>query len=130
MILKTTKKVYCQAEINIGNLTWKIYLCNKKNQNLYDKDRITAKAQTNVNPDECAYGITLFETLEIFIRKDLHPQLIKRVIIHELTHAFLFSYGVMWNDATIEEEHLCTFNEQHLEEIYDGSNQLFESFGY
>ena len=77
--MKTTKKVYATVEVDIGNLTWTIYLCDKKNQNLYDKDKITAKAQTNVNPEECAYGITLFETSEIFIRKDLSLSLIEDI---------------------------------------------------
>lgn len=128
--MKTTKKTYNETKVNIGNLTWSIYLCDKRNYNLYDKDKITAKAQTNVNPDEAAYGITLFETSEIFIRKDLNPQLVRRVIIHELTHAFLFSFGIMGDESTIEEERLCTFNEQHLEEILRATNKVCKEFGY
>lgn len=127
--MKTTKKTYKEMSVDIGNLTWKVYLCDKRNRNLYDKDKITAKAQTNVNPDECAYGITHFEVSEIYIRKDVNPQLIKRIIIHELTHAFLFSYGVMGNDSEIEEERLCSFNEQHLEEIFHMTNNICEEFG-
>lgn len=125
--MKTNKKVYMKEKIMIGNLEWTIFLCDKNNYNLFDKDEITNKYKTDVNIDEGSFGITKFEHNEIYIHKDMSKNMIKRTLIHELTHAFLFTFGMMADETKLDEERICTFNEEHLEDIYKTANSVFKT---
>lgn len=48
-------------------------------------------------------GATDDNSKTIYIRNNLHPSLIKKVLCHELTHAAMFSYNI---DLSIEQEEL------------------------
>lgn len=71
-----------------------------------------------------ALGSTWKNTLHIVILKDLPPTNFKKVLIHELTHAFLYSF---WLDqAKITQEVLCDFVSAYSEQIIKIANDYLE----
>jgi hypothetical protein len=61
------------------------------------------------------WGITRFEEKGIYIRNDLDKPTIKKVLIHELVHAFADSYG--FGQVEWTEEIVADFFEQYLQDI-------------
>lgn len=53
---------------------------------------------------------------EIYIARDLKPSFKKKVLIHELAHAFVGSYLLEYKDNYTEEE-LCEFVAMYSESI-------------
>lgn len=95
---------------------------------------VTVKLVPSDSPKlDGAYGITYFDKSKIFIRRDLTKSLLKRTIIHELTHFALYAFGKSVNDTTEgigfkTEEDLCAFNEYALPLIYEQSNDIYSYF--
>lgn len=70
-------------------------------------------------------GITDRNTHTVYIHSSLQGDLLKKVLLHELTHVWLFSYGY---DLSIEiEEMLCGFVDTFLFDLSDTLNKLLES---
>ena len=62
-------------------------------------------------------GITDKRKHVIYLDNNLKGALLKKVLLHELTHAWLCSYDY---DISVEfEEFLCSFVDTHAEEIID-----------
>lgn len=79
-------------ELKINNNTYKIYFVDKNNEKLLMED------------EEYHSGTTYFKEKEIYIDKTLNCDSLRYTIIHELTHAYLDSYGflqVYFNDEII-----------------------------
>lgn len=91
-------------KIEINNLTWEIEFVERDSKFLKLDD-----------PDLVNAGITDRHDLKIYIDQSLSDDMIQRTIIHELTHAFIFSYG--YSDMMNEEE-ICKFIESHLISLY------------
>lgn len=69
-------------------------------------------------------GITDRNTHTIYIHSNLQGDLLKKVLLHELTHAWLFSYGY---DLSVEvEEMLCGFVDTFLFDLSDALDKLLE----
>ena len=63
-------------------------------------------------------------TKAIYISEDLNPQLMKKVLCHELTHAAMFSYKV---DLCIEQEELLAdLIATYGQEIINMTNSIFK----
>ena len=77
--------------------------------------------------EENVCGITHFSEGEIYINKDISDYLIKRTIRHELTHAFLFSYG-MGQYEEFSEENVCDFVETYGEDIVEMTNYIYKEY--
>lgn len=72
-------------------------------------------------------GITDRNTHTIYIHNSLQGEMLKRVLLHELTHAWLFSYGY---DLSIEiEEMLCGFVDTFLFDLSDALDNLLGEKG-
>jgi Zn-dependent peptidase ImmA (M78 family) len=68
------------------------------------------------------FGVTDRNTNTIYLDKNLEGDMLKKVLLHELTHAWLFSYGY---EMDVEaEEFLCSFVDSHVEEIFDKADVL------
>ena len=90
-------------EVVINGLTWSIYYIAE--EHFPDK-----KANLTY------FGITYNMSLRIYINKEMHKDLLRRTIIHELTHAYGFSYGYNLNKCN--EEDICRFVDSHLDAIH------------
>ena len=86
--------------------------------------RITFEEPDNpiLNEDGFYLGLTVFNELKIYIRKGLPKGLTKTTVIHELCHAFLFSFGTQ-NDA-YNEEQLCDIFGAHAEQIVQMADKI------
>lgn len=97
-------------KIKIHNDVWKVKL-------------IKASAE-KMNPDKNHLNLGLTEYVEgvINIREGLNESVARSTVIHELVHAFIFSYG-----HTIEgEEAMCDFFGVHADEIVELAEQIMK----
>lgn len=62
-----------------------------------------------------AFGTTDPSELCIYISRELNKQVIKSVLLHELTHAMLFSYSIQTDELT--EESICYFMQAYGAEL-------------
>lgn len=100
-------------KIKIHNDVWKVKL-------------VDANAK-KMNPDQDSYnfGLTEYKELLISIMDGRSESVTRSTLIHELVHAFMFSYG-----HTVEgEEAMCDFFGVHGDEIIDLTNQIIERWG-
>ncbi len=86
-------------DFNINNNKWTIL--EKDTNVMLDKykedidDRVTF-----------AFGVTIFPTHEIWINKDMCFEQKIRTLKHELTHCFIYNYG-LYNAPSFNEEMVC-----------------------
>ena len=67
-------------------------------------------------------GVTDLNLRTIFLWRGLKGKLFRKVLIHELSHAFIFSYDYY---LTLEEEEfLCSFVDTYAEDILNEANRL------
>lgn len=104
------------VKIAINNLTWKVYFVKNGDSHL----------EQNEN-EQNVCGITHFSDLKIYINKDINYDLIERTIRHELTHAYLFSYG-MGQYETFTEENVCDIVETYGKSICLATDVLMSEF--
>lgn len=87
------------------------------------------KDDKQLNPNENAHylGVTNYRDLTISLDSSQPEELYRRTVIHELVHAFSFSYGVhlIANDST--EEPVCDFMGAHLDDIYFITNKIMSA---
>lgn len=76
-----------------------------------------------LNGNECL-GVTYYKDLQIFLDGSVSKELFRQTVIHELIHAYAFSFGVhlVANEKT--EESVCDFMGSHLDEIYKTANEI------
>ena len=73
-------------------------------------------------------GITDRNVHTIYLSDKLCGALLRKVLLHELTHAWLFSYGY---DLDVEtEELLCTFVDTYSEQISEQVDRILTSKGF
>ena len=111
--MKFTNNVIKECNIRIGNLDWKVKLVDDKNKYLYD---INANPKES-NTSDAAMGMCYKNLCQIFISNNMTSGNMKRTITHELTHAILYTYGLLASKNDLDEEEICNFMEIHLEEI-------------
>ena len=94
-----------------NGLTWEVKSVKSDNEKL------------KFRGSECL-GVTYYKDLQIFIDCGLSKELYRQTVIHELIHAFSFSFGVhlIANEET--EESVCDFIGAHLDEIYITTNKI------
>lgn len=80
-----------------------------------------------MNPDQDSYnfGLTEYKELLISIMDGRSESVTRSTLIHELVHAFMFSYG----HAVEGEEAMCDFFGVHADEIIDLTNQIMGRWG-
>lgn len=96
---------------SINGKTWNIRYVEPLNDNLKRSD------------NSFTVGMCDNNTHTIYISNDLQEFYLRKVIIHEVTHSAIFSYGI---DLTVEqEEMLCDFLSNFGEEIIDIVDGIF-----
>lgn len=81
-----------------------------------------------MNDDGYYIGLTLFHKLSIHIRKGLPEELTRSTVIHELVHAFLFTYGI--KEDEYDEEKVCEFFGTHADQIMKLTDKIMTMGGY
>lgn len=101
-------------KFKVNGLTWTVQSVQRDSEKL------------QINDKECL-GVTCFRDLQIYIDCSLPEILFRQTVIHELVHAFTFSFGVhlVANEET--EEPVCDFVGAHLDEIYSVTNKIMNS---
>ena len=78
--------------------------------------------------DGC-YGLTKFSTLEIKIATNLHRDVVRTTITHELVHAYLESLGYTVpsteSPLMFSEEQVCDFIAMNVESLMADSKKVF-----
>lgn len=102
-------------KIKINGLNWTV-------ENV---QRGSEKLILNGNP---CFGVTYYADLVIWLDKNQAKELYRQTLIHELIHAYTFSFGVhlVANEKT--EESVCDFMGSHLDEIYLTANKIMDTF--
>ncbi|MCM1167287.1 MAG: hypothetical protein NC299_18355 [Lachnospiraceae bacterium] len=103
-------------EIKINDFEWQVDFINDGDERLTHKD------------SEC-FGITIPADLRIFLSDNMPKSLRRRIVIHELVHAFLYSYNVsLPSDADAAEEAFCDFIGAYLSKIYKAANKIMSFY--
>jgi hypothetical protein len=89
----------------------------------------TIQMKSGKNPiftdDDNEYlGFCEYSTQTIILRNDMPTELIEQTLIHELTHAFVFSFGL--SGYKFDEEKLCNFVGAHLKRIHKITKQYMK----
>ena len=107
-----TQKKKNRMKIRIHNTEWKVKLCKGE--------------KLNKMMEQPSIGYTCFMNHIIYIKKGMDMPNTIQTVRHELTHAFLFEYGISLSD----EESICNFIGAFAEEISDKANLLVKELGY
>jgi Zn-dependent peptidase ImmA (M78 family) len=98
--------------IRINNVDWGIILTSNL-ENLKRSD------------GSVTLGVTDINLRVIFLWKNLNEHMMRKVLIHELCHAFVFSYGYYMTED--EEEFLCSFIDTYAEDIIEDAEILLST---
>lgn len=120
--MRLNQRTFKTANVKIGNLNWKVKLVNDYNKHLYDEG-VSAK---EVQRTDGAFGITDRQMQEIYVSKDMPTGNLKRTIRHELTHAVIYTYGLMASKRKLDEEEICNFMEIHSVEINRLTEKIYK----
>lgn len=97
-------------KIKIHNDDWEVKVIDK------------GKKKMNPSVDSYNLGLTEYGKCCINIRDGMTRSVTRSTVIHELTHAFMFSYGYSVND----EEAMCDFFGANGDEIICLADQIME----
>jgi len=97
-------------KIKINKLSWTI--------------KAVSKTKMLIEGEEDPLGETQNVEKIILINKDLDKDIAKRTIIHEITHAFIWAYGLD-NSLPFDEEQLACFVEVHSGDIIKLSDKCY-----
>lgn len=102
-------------KIKINGLNWTVENVHRNDEHLI------------VRGNPC-FGVTHYADLIIWLDKTQAKELYRQTLIHELIHAYTFSFGVhlVANEKT--EESVCDFMGSHLDEIYLTANKIMDDF--
>lgn len=102
--------------IKINNLSWNIDFLDGDDERLI------------LDGDKCL-GITVFTDFQIYIKSNMTRQALKQTVIHELAHAFLFSYGIhLPIDEDETEEAVCDFVGVYSLKINKMANKILKLY--
>lgn len=101
-------------QIVINGLKWKVFNADPESKNLRN------------SRDVKCFGITSYPRLMIFLRNDQAPELYRQTLIHELVHAYAFSFGVHLYADENTEESVCDFFGAYADKIITHTNQIME----
>ena len=99
-------------QIVINGLKWKVFNADPESPKLKNSRDI-----------EC-FGITSYPRLTIYLRNDQAPELYRQTLIHELVHAYAFSFGVHLYADDDTEESICDFFGALGDKIITHANQI------
>ena len=94
--------------MNVNGLNWKIVFTENENDLVVN--------------GSVRLGVTDRNNLTVYLYDNLYGKLLRKVLIHELTHVWLFSYG--YNLDVEFEEMLCSFVDTYARDILDVAESL------
>ena len=124
-MIKFTNKYYATCNVVIGNLDWEIILTDDYCEKLYDEGENLKKLSLS----DVAMGMCYKPDCQIFVSKNMSKKNLRRTIMHELTHAVIYTYGSMVSKDSLDEEEICNFMEIHLDEIQKLTDEAFKKLG-
>lgn len=78
------------------------------------------------NSDNEYFGFCIYSTQTIILRNDMPTELLEQTLIHELTHAVVFSFGL--SGYEFDEEKMCNFVGAHLKQIHRITKRYMKEF--
>lgn len=90
--------------VKINGVKWEIMWVKKGSKKLFCDDT------------QCL-GVTYFDKKRIYLDRGLSEKVFEETTVHELTHAFLYGYGVELNEENNIEETICDFIGMHIKKI-------------
>lgn len=103
--------------VKINELEWTVFFVSREHGKL------------ELDDTQCM-GVTYFSDLQIYIDKSLSEKLIRQTVIHELIHAFLFSYGVHveCTNGKDTEEAFCDFCGAYFDKVQKLTNTIIKTW--
>lgn len=98
------------ATVKINQDTWKVRMVEPD------------KKKMNPNEENVYLGLTEYQKGVINLRKGLSKSMIRSTVIHELTHAFIYSYGYQIDG----EEVMCNFWGAQGDAILHMTNEIMK----
>ncbi|MDO5415258.1 MAG: hypothetical protein Q4F78_07310 [Bacillota bacterium] len=95
--------------VTINKLPWIVEVAERGSERL------------KIDGNECL-AVTIYPEMKIVINDGLERNLLMQTLIHELTHAVIFSHG---HNVSYDEEAVCNFIGSHFEEIGILANKIF-----
>lgn len=104
-------------QVKINNIPWDVSFIDSGDERL-------VLDETN------CLGMTVFGNFQIFVQNDMPKAALRHTLIHELTHAFLFSYGIhIPIDEEDTEEAVCDFVGVYSPRINKLANKILKYYG-
>lgn len=100
-------------KININNYSWDIIYTSEINNLKRSDGTITL-------------GVTDINLMSIFIYSNLNNYMRSKVLIHELTHAYMFSYN--YYIPIDQEEFICSFVENYAKDIISQCDYILNEY--
>lgn len=97
----------------INKLTWDVVFKKHKEMPCYEEGMY-------------AFGHVNSMLLVIALNDEMAPPVMKQTIIHELTHAYIFSFGV--DAPSFSQEAVCDFVAAHAGDIIRDADNLYEAW--
>ena len=95
----------------INGIRWEVLFCRPNSDNLRRSD------------GSMTVGVTDFNTRCVYLSELLRGPFLRKVFIHEVCHAAVFSYGI--HIGIEEEEFLCDFVSTYGDEIFHVVDEAF-----
>ncbi len=96
--------------MNVNGLNWKIKFTNKESDLIVD--------------GTTRLGVTDRNNLTVYLFDGLYGNLLRKVLLHELTHVWLFSYGYHLDVGV--EELICGFVDSYAQDIVFMAEDLLD----
>lgn len=100
--------------ITINDLKWEVVV--KTHDDMPNKPK---------DADNVALGRTYESTLRIYLNKEVDKQVFRKTLIHELTHAYINSYG--FTQVVLDDEVLCDFISTYADSIVRLADSIIET---
>jgi hypothetical protein len=105
------------GKIKIHNDIWYIRYDKNTDEEFNSEDGIT-------------FGCTKAPSLEIILRRDMPASILRSTVIHEVSHAYLFSYAIPLSSKHVDaEEVACDFIGSYCDEIIKTSEEIIRMVG-
>jgi hypothetical protein len=96
----------------------------KINDLIWEIDIVSSVSPELIANGEACLGSTWPMSQEIYLADDLNKNTARRVIAHELTHAFIYSTQIKEDESYTEEE-LCEFVSKWGDKIFTMTDEVY-----
>lgn len=91
-------------KFEINNSKWEII--QLENKKFYDiRRKLKEQEEQAIEDENFVFGFTCYSNHKIYLNKNQCNEELKRTLIHELTHCWLWSYGASY--SSYSEEAVC-----------------------